>query len=111
MKRDDIVTANDFSWFATVGICMCDYVRDYTKYYKVLDTGCHFPLESGQPKKYRNDTTIQAIDSGEILIIHGAFLRPVLPKHKVMVDIVYGGCVTYGEIVEISDELYKQIKK
>lgn len=111
MKRDDIVTVNDFSWFSTLGTNTYDYVKDCNKRYKILDTECYFPLEGSQSEKYRNDTTIQAIYGGEVLVIHGAFLRPVPPTHKVMINVTTsGGCFMYGEIVEISDKLYQEIK-
>ena len=109
MKRNDIVTVNDFSWFAVLGADTHGYVKDCTKHYKVLDVGCHFPLTHGQFEKYRSDTTIQAIKSGEVLVIHGAFLKPVPPKHKIIIDIKFG--IGSGNVVEISDKLYKEIKR
>jgi len=111
MKRNDIVTANDFSWFAILGAKTAGYIRDCTRYYRVLDIGCYFPLILGQPEKYRSDTTIQAVDSDEVLVIHGGFLRSVPPKHKVMLDIRQDGGWMYGQVVEISDKLYKEIKR
>ena len=83
-----------------------NYVR---KQYVIIETGCSFP-STGSSNSF-NNTVIQAIDSGKVVFIEERFLRPVLPTHKVMVNMTQSGGLICGEIVEISDELYKQIKK
>jgi len=85
-----------------------------TKQYVIIETGCSFPLYDGishQKDKHRSDTVIQAVNSDEVVFIYGAFLCPVLPKHNIMIDIKTDGCLITGQYVEISDKLYKEIKR
>jgi len=119
MKKGDKVMINDGSWSRTIrnnelvdGPGGDEYtgtpIKD-RKQYTVIETGCSFP-NTGSWNSF-NNTVIQAIDSGKVVFIEEHFLRPVPPTHKVVIDCAYGNCITYGEIVEISDELYKQIKR
>ena len=107
MKKGDIVTVNDFSWCVQINECE----RNCKKQYVVVDIGCYFSLNDGQPRIYRNDTVIQAKDGNDVILIYEAFLKPILPTHKVMVDIRQDNGWMYGEVVEISDKLYKEIKR
>ena len=113
MKKGDIVTVNDYSWAKEVvnGKLKDVRIKDCTnKKYTVIEIDCKLPLHDGQSELYRSDTIIQAI-SGEVILIHGTFLRPVAPTHTVMVDIKTDGCVLTGQYIEISDKLYKEIKR
>ena len=113
MKKGDIVMVNDYSWAKEVvnGKLKDVRIRDCAdKKYTIIEIDCKFPLHDGQRERYRSDTIIQAI-SGEVIFIHGTFLCSVPPTHKVMIDVVWNNCVTCGEVVEISDKLYKEIKQ
>lgn len=107
MKKGDTVTVNDYSWATHIN----GRTRNCERRYTVIETGCVFPLQDGQRDCFRSDTVIQIVGSDEIVFIYKNFLRPVLPKHKVMVDIRQDGGWMYGQIVEVSDELYKEIKR
>ncbi len=116
MKKGDIVVINDSSWTKTIkdNKLVNGPGSDAHKQYIVIETGCSFPLYDGvshQKDKHRSDTVIQAVDSGEIVFIFENFLEPVPPTHKVMVDVRQDGGWMYGQIVEISDKLYKEIKR
>ena len=78
----------------------------------IVETSCSFPdRHEYQTQIHTYNDTVVVLDSGEIVFIEERFLSPMLPTHKVMVDIRQDGGWMYGQIVEISDELYKQIKK
>lgn len=117
MKKGDVVTIKDGSYTRSVvnGELIHEslaYGNEQNKQYVVIEIGCSFPLTcSWHHHDYRNDTVIQAVGSGKVILIHNRLLELVPPTHKVMVDIRQDSGCMYGQIVEISDELYKQIKK
>ena len=116
MKKGDVVTITDGSWTRKIkdNKLVIGPGRNAIKQYVIIETGCSFPLYCGmshQKDKYRSDTVIQAIDSGEVVFIYKNFLHLVPPTHKVMVDIRQDGGWMYGQIVEISDKFYKKIKR
>ena len=114
MKKGDIVTIDDYSWAREIVNGKLKNIRIKnctTRKYTIVENNCDFPLHDDQSRIYRSDTVIQAIDGGEVIFIHGTFLRPVLPKHKIMIDITNAMSVMYGNIIEISDKLYKEIKR
>lgn len=121
MKKGDIVVINDGSWSKTIKDNKLvsgpggdkykakrehNYVR---KQYVIVETGCSFP-NTGSPNTF-NNTVIQAIDSGKMIFTEERFLGLVPLKHKVMVDVRQDSGWMYGQIVEISDELYQEIKR
>ena len=116
MKKGDKVVIDDGSW--TREIKDNKLVRgpgsDDDKQYVVIETGCKFPLYDGmsrQKDENRSDTVIQAVDSGEVVFIFEGFLRPVPPKHMVIIGAERKDCVVVGTWVEISDKLYQEIKR
>ena len=122
MKKGDVVTIKDGSYTKSVidGELVHEYLAIQSKQYKVAETGCSFPAEDTQARSIPsfnisstfNNTVIQAIDSGKVIFIEERFLELVLPKHVIMVDLTFhSGYGVNGQTYEISDELYKQIKK
>ena len=120
MKKGDVVTIEDSSYTKSVidGELVHEYLTMQNKQYKVVETGCSFPAESNQAWSFSctpstfNNTVIQAIDSGKVVFIEERFLKLVPPTHVVMIDITFcSGYGVNGQTCEISDELYKQIKK
>lgn len=123
MKKGNIVMIRDGSY--TKSVVNGELVHEYLAYcdernaqYKIVETGCSFPAEGNQARSILgipstfNNTVIQAVGSGKVVFIEERFLELVLPKHKVMVDIIFHpGYGMGGQVVEISDELYRQIKK
>ena len=119
MKKGDVVTIRDGSYTKSVvnGELIHEHLAIQSKQYKVVETGCSFPAKGNQAYDSDgycgpsfNNTVIQAVDSGKVVFIEERFLRLAKPTHKVMIDVRQDGGWTYGQIVEISDELYKQIK-
>jgi len=113
LNKGDVVTIKDGSWTQSVvnEKLVCELLncgREKGKSYTVIETGCSFPLGYDQPEEYRNDTVIQAVDSNKVVFIHNRFLCRVLPKHKVMIDMTFYRAG--GDVVEISDKLYQEIK-
>jgi len=89
MKKGDVVTIKDGSYAKSViggkivhEFLNCGDERD--KQYIVIETDCSFPLESNrlcnQPEAYRNDTVIQAVDSGKVVFIYNRFLSKLTRK-------------------------------
>ena len=119
MNKGDIVTIEDGSYSRSVvnGKSIHEQgMGQPDKKFTVVETDCKFPVIDSMQSRYEpiptfNNTVIQAIDSGKVVFIEERFLCPVPPTHKVMIDVVWGNCVTYGEVVEISDKLYKEIKQ
>lgn len=109
MKKGDVVTVDDFSWCTQIN----GHIRNCKKQYTIIETGCVFPLQDDQCNCYCSNTVIQAVNGNEeVMFIHNRFLRLVPPKHKVMIDVTtHQGCFMFGNIVEISDKLYKEIKR
>ena len=122
MKKGDVVTVRDFSYSRIVeGNKLSNEFHAFhpacRKQFVVVETDCKFPTyEEGQTAPFYgsstyNNTVIQAINSDEVVFIEERFLKLVLPTHKVMVDVRQDGGWMYGQIVEISDKLYKEIKR
>ena len=116
MKKGDVVTVNDYSWAKEVvnGKLKNVRIKDCTtRKYTIVENNCDFPLHDDQSRIYRSDTVIQAIDGGEVIFIHGTFLRPVPPKHKIIIDVenAHPGHLMCGKFIEISDKLYEEIKR
>lgn len=103
MKKGDIVTIQDFSWSKKVTIGQT--ASDCTKRYVVVEVGCAFPLRikfSNQPYKYRSDTIIRSIVGNEVILIHGAFLRSIVPAVKPIREVTMAEvCAQFGEEVKI----------
>jgi len=113
MKRDDIVTIQDTSYSTSVVDEKLTYSGRRLRYKrcKVIEVGCTFPKTSKWDGDNVNNTIIQVIETGQVVFIEERFLRPVPPTHKVMVDIRQDGGWMYGQVIEISDKLYKEIKR
>lgn len=115
MRKGDIVTIQDTSYSRTiVNGKLNEYNRSLRyKQCVVLEVDCVFPKTSPWDGDNHNNTIVQVIDSGKVVFIEECFLSLVPPKHKIMIDVVQCGCVTdlSGPIVEISDKLYREIKR
>jgi len=122
MKKGDKVTIRDNSWTksAISGKLIHEilvYGDEKGKKYVIVETGCSFPAEKRQAQDCGsgssfNNTVIQAIDSGKVVFIEERFLELVPLKHKIMTDVELDhGCFLFGNVVEISDRLYKEIKR
>lgn len=113
MKKGDVVTIQDSSYsFAIVDGFLEHHPGEVQKECQVIiavdcdlpaDWGCH-----GGSLLQRNDTIVRGQISGKITFVQQRFCHSV---HKVMIDCVYGNCVMYGQIIEISDKLYQEIKR
>lgn len=113
MKKGDVVKIRDTNYSTSVIDGLLEY-PGYNLRYKqcvVIELGCTFPKTSRWDGNNVNNTIIQVCETGQVIFIEECFLEPVLPTHKVMVDIRQDDGWMCGQIVEISDELYKQIKK
>jgi len=106
MKKGDIVTITDGSYTRSVvngklchELLNCGVEQD--KHYVVIEIRCSFPLKSDcfcpQPNRYRNDTVIQAVDSGKVMFIHGRFLKLLRIREVTMAEI----CAQFGGNVKI----------
>lgn len=117
MKKGDVVIIKDSSYSKVVtnyglesgygdgGVCN---IRK--KQGTIIEVGCKFPnLHYYQTQIHTCNDTVIVLDSGEVVFIEERFLK--LATHKVMVDIRQDGGWMYGQIIKISDELYKQIKR
>lgn len=115
MKKGDVVIITDGSWTRSIvgGKLVEEFLNDGDekgKQYIVIETGCSFP-KTGSLRTF-NNTVIQAIDSDKVVFIEERFLELVPPKHKIIIDITVtrlGGI--RGNVVEISDKLYQEIKR
>jgi len=120
MKKGDVVTVRDSSYSKVVTNHGLESgygdgeIRNLRKEQgMIIETNCVF----SDPHHYQvqihtcNDTVI-VLDSGEIVFIEERFLKLVLPTHKVMIDmILHPGYGVGGDVIEISDKLYKEIKR
>jgi hypothetical protein len=123
MKKGDVVTIDDGSFTRSVvdGKLIkesLNYGNEKGKQYVIIETGCSFPNTGSRGFAGTsivttfNNTVIQAIDSGKVVFIEERFLKLVPPTHEVVVDIIFHpGYGIGGKIVEISDKLYKEIKR
>lgn len=124
MKKGNVVTIRDDSYTRSVvgGKLIYEHLAfssEANKQYIIIETGCSFPAYGSQKmdgggccRPSFNNTVIQAIDSGKVVFIEERFLKLVSLTHVVMTDIVFcSGYGVNGQTHEISDELYKQIKK
>jgi len=119
MKKGDIVTIKDSSYSKVVtdGGLKSGYggsrsVRD--KQGTIIELDCVFSDLDKYQKLYNTfNNTVVVLDSGKVVFIEERFLELVPPTHKIMVGIyqTQSGCVMLGDIVEISDKLYKEIKR
>jgi len=88
---------------------------DDRKQYVIIETGCSFPKTGSQHTC--NNTVIQIIKSDKVIFIEERFLKLVSskhksPKHKIMINLIHHfGYGMGGDIIEISDKLYKEIKR
>ena len=115
MKKGDVVTVDDSSYSFTI-------VNGYLEHHPggvqeenqiVIATNCDLPTDDGYgySGSRHNDTIVRGQTSGKIAFVQQRFCHLVSPKHKVMVDIRQDSGWMYGQIVEISDKLYKEIKR
>lgn len=117
MKKGDIVTISDSSYSFTV---VNGYLEHHPgggqkEHHVVIAVNCNLPADDGYmcEKSQRNDTIVRGQISGRIAFIQQRFLRLVEPTHEVMIDIKPTRCAVLGigQVVEISDRLYKEIKR
>ena len=120
MKKGDVVVINDGSWTRSIvdGKLIhesLNFRAEVGKKYIIIETGCSFPntgsLYGLNNRPSFNNTVIQAIDSGKVVFIEEHFLKLVPPTHRIMIDVESDGCLVTGNYVEISDKLYKEIKR
>lgn len=118
MKKGDKVTIKDSSYSKVVTNNGLE--SGYGGIYNIrgeqgviVEVDCSFPDPDEFQQKYRHfNNTIVKTNSSKVVFIEECFLELVLPTHNVMVDMIFhlGYCVG-GEVVEISDELYQEIKR
>ena len=116
MKKGDVVTIDDSSYSFTV---MSDGRLEHhagevqKERWVIVAAECVLPAEWDRYcSAQHNDTIVQGQTSGKIAFVQQRFCRLPKPTHSVMVDIVlHPGYGMGGQMAEISDELYKQIKK
>lgn len=126
MKKGDKVTITDGSYTKSVvgGKLVHEFFayddEQYEQYkqYVIIETNCKFPADNDQARSVLgvsgtfNNTVIQAVNSGKVVFIEERFLELVPPTHKVVVDIIlHPGYGVGGKVIEISDKLYKEIKR
>lgn len=119
MKKGDVVTVRDSSYSKVVtehGLeSSYDPPRNVRKKQCVIiELGCRFPDSHHYQTQIHtcNDTVIRVIETGEVVFIEERFLQLIPPTHKIMIDMVYHpGYGVGGEVIEISDKLYKEIKR
>lgn len=114
MKKGDKVVIDDGSFSRTIRDNKLVHGPggdrgDNRSQYIIIETGCSFP--NTDSSNSFNNTVIQAVDSGKVIFIEERFLRPVLPKHTIMIDVECKNCAVVGTWIEISDKLYKEIKR
>lgn len=116
MKKGDIVTIKDSSFsFAIVDGFLKHHPGEVQKEQQlIIAVNCNLPADQGYcgDRQRHNDTIVRGQISGKITLVQQRFCHPITPKHKVMIDIhqTHSGCIMFGDIVEISDELYRKIK-
>lgn len=127
MKKGDVVVIDDGSWSRTIKDNKLVHgpggdkqtLSKNRKQYVIIETGCSFPNTGNKGYSYPtlmpatfNNTVIQAIDSGKVVFIEERFLKLVPPKHKILVDVIFHpGYGMGGQVIEISDKLYQEIKR
>lgn len=115
MKKGDIVKVNDSSYsFKIVNGYLEHHPGDVQKENQiVIATNCDLPTDDsyGYSKSQHNDIIVRSQISGEITFVQQRFCHLVPPIHKIMVGIRQDGGWMYGEIVEISDKLYREIER
>lgn len=118
MKKGDVVTVRDSSYSKVITEHGLESGYDGINSVKgergiIIELNCDFPDPNKFQQRYRHfNNTIVKTNSGKIVFIEEDFLDLVMPPtHKVMIDIRQNGGWMYGQIIEISNELYKQIKK
>lgn len=114
MKKGDVVKIQDTSYSTSVIDGKLEYPGRSLKYKQctVIELGCIFPRTSCWDGDNVNDTIIQVCETGQIIFIEERFLELMPPRHRVMIDIIgirEGGFG--GRMIEISDKLYKEIKR
>lgn len=117
MKKGDIVIVRDSSYSKVVTKHGLEDgyggTRVRGRQCVIIELDCRFP----NPHQYQvknneyNNTVIRIIETDEIVFIDEQFLKPAI--HKVMIDLKQGDSIIIlsGKIVEISDELYQEIKR
>jgi len=117
MKKGDVVTIWDSSYSKVV--TNHGLVSGYSGLHSVrgkrgiiVELNCEFPNQHEYQARIHsfNDTVVRT-DCGKTVFIEERFLKLVSPKHKIMIDMEQIGCVTPRAIIEISDKLYKEIKR
>ncbi len=119
MKKGDVVVIDDGSYSRSIinGKSVHESrLGDKNEQFVVVEVDCKFPVVDDFQPRYEseprfNNTVIQAVSSGKVISIEERFLELVLPVHKIMVDMRQLGGMISGQIVEISDKLYKEITK
>ena len=114
MKKGDVVKIDDSSYSLTmVGDHLEHHPGEVQKeHWIVIAVNCSLPAETDQySMNQRNNAIVQSRTSGKIAFVQQRFCHLVLPKHKVMIDIEQISYAICGNVIEISDKLYKEIKR
>lgn len=119
MKKGDVVTIRDSSYSKVITKNKLESSYAGIRSVRgeqgvIIEVSCKFPdLHQYQQDGRTFNNTVIRTDSGKVVFIEERFLELVLPTHKVMIDIEIHDSVIMagGNVVKISDELYKQIKK
>lgn len=114
MKKGDVVTIKDSSFsLAIVDDSLEHHPGEVQKERQiVIAINCDLPGENWQGEIYHNNAIVRGQISGRITFVQQRFCHLIAPTHKVMVDIIFNpGYGVGGRVIEISNELYKEIKK
>lgn len=114
MKKGDVVKVHDSSYsFAIVDGFLEHHPGEVQKEQQlIIAVNCDLPAAQQDISAQHNNIIVRGQISGRMTFVQQRFCHPVPPKHKIMIDVVtHHGCFVYGNVVEISDKLYKEIKR
>ena len=115
MKKGDIVKVHDSSYSLTIvdGLLEHHPGEVQKEPQLIVAVGCDLPADWGccVDQYQRNNTIVRGQVSGRIIFVQQRFCHPIASEHKVMIDITNFGVGIRGNIIEIPDKLYKEIKR
>lgn len=106
MKKGDLVVVKDYSYSRSIerGRLSDDFHAAHPKCrenFVIVETNCVFPRTSRHIGTNHNNTVIQSVDSGLVVLIEERFLRlkdrPIPIREVTMAEV----CAQFGEDVKI----------